>query len=830
MPQTEYANALARSLDDRAGSLGQYIRSLQASNSRSDDAYNAALELFYAYTQAIIKQVSSDMSLGPSPALSGILESRLQDFFQKEQLFDQRFARGGQSEVPRALHTLARRELRALGLDAYEAVLTVGPPDSFETHRADLATYLFQDFRLDGRRVSPPLALQKLAVVSVPYIEGTRALWFPICLGHELAHIRLEHTKNTDLQLPDFGTSVDEADHDLVVLMDDADGHLEPGAGLGRIEHLRSQLRLWTDELACDLNAVRTFGPAGLSSIAEFLSTLRLEPTDTHRMTPQQASRTHPSLRTRVDVMARLLEQTGFTSGVSYLDAWKHHAQATEGRQPTRAATYLTSIILERQDEIIEHVLSWGPLGFTPRSFPVTKWLAERLISGIPGGTHFRDDDGVSIPVNVPDVVNASWLAREMLESPNGDLAIQKVSDYEARRTVDQLASKAIDDLEFCALWEMAGREVIDFNTLENPGLAPAGGILSRQVIASRMHTQVSGKTLTITPLLDGAIQDSGIDLRLGADFIVFRHSATSVFDPVALDEGLGHSEDPRKVQEKVTKSWGEAFILHPGELVLASTMEYIVLPEDIAAQVVTRSSYGRLGLITATAVQVQPGSRNCITLELVNHGATPIALMPGTRIAQLVFTHVPHSLPPSEGKYWHPTGPEFSKVRSDKDALAIRTVAKMAQWSPSRNGRRREGNDVPFEYVGSLKAAYSIHCLLETKSLPSEFSMFRRDPGETDQVFLPDFNYMVKASAPVRASSFALIDIVRNSQAGMSASFVDGTLRLENSVSVGPGLFRVTNESGSFELNLNDPDSQAVLQRILGARRGADDGRWRDI
>jgi deoxycytidine triphosphate deaminase len=183
-----------------------------------------------------------------------------------------------------------------------------------------------------------------------------------------------------------------------------------------------------------------------------------------------------------------------------------------------------------------------------------------------------------------------------------------------------------------------------------------AGSMLSRAVIVSRMKTVNPRSRLTITPLLDNALQDAGVDLRLGADFIVFRHSSTSVFDTVALKESSGHSQDPRRIQENVTKAWGRPFILHPGELVLAATLEYVVLPFDVAAQVVTRSSYGRLGLITATAVQVQPGSRSCITLELLNQGPTPITLMPGTRIAQLVLSHVPAAEQPTPGKYWRPT------------------------------------------------------------------------------------------------------------------------------------------------------------------------------
>lgn len=53
-------------------------------------------------------------------------------------------------------------------------------------------------------------------------------------------------------------------------------------------------------------------------------------------------------------------------------------------------------------------------------------------------------------------------------------------------------------------------------------------------------------------------------------------------------------------MQMAVEKAWGDVFHLHPGQLVLAATLEYLVMPPDLAAQVITRSSYGRLGLISA--------------------------------------------------------------------------------------------------------------------------------------------------------------------------------------------------------------------------------------
>ena len=58
-------------------------------------------------------------------------------------------------------------------------------------------------------------------------------------------------------------------------------------------------------------------------------------------------------------------------------------------------------------------------------------------------------------------------------------------------------------------------------------------------------------------------------------------------------------------------------------------------------AYVIGRSSWGRLGLVIATATMIQPGFHGTITLELTNVGNVPLVLLPGTRIAQLVFHHV---------------------------------------------------------------------------------------------------------------------------------------------------------------------------------------------
>lgn len=190
-------------------------------------------------------------------------------------------------------------------------------------------------------------------------------------------------------------------------------------------------------------------------------------------------------------------------------------------------------------------------------------------------------------------------------------------------------------------------------------------GILTKKEIETTMTGDLD-KRLVITPLLDpkNQIGDSSIDVRLGNEFILTRKRTFHSLDiskPKAIESQI------EKYQEKIRIEFRKEFILHPNQLVLASTLEYIKLPDNIACYVIGRSSWGRLGLVIATASSVAPNFRGCITLELVNLGEVPLVLYPGVRIAQLVL-HFTSSKGQYSGRYQCPTGPEFSKIYQDEE------------------------------------------------------------------------------------------------------------------------------------------------------------------
>jgi dCTP deaminase len=165
--------------------------------------------------------------------------------------------------------------------------------------------------------------------------------------------------------------------------------------------------------------------------------------------------------------------------------------------------------------------------------------------------------------------------------------------------------------------------------------------MLSGRTVRAALRDHRSG--FAITPILDPSQmkeQDVGVDLRLGPDVIVTRKATGVVaFDAADVDT---IREQLRDYQEQFRRPFGSPFYLHPGEFALARTLEYVSVPEWLSAEAMGRSTWGRLGLIVATATLIQPGFQGTVTLELANLGTVPIVLYIGLRVAQIVFYTVP--------------------------------------------------------------------------------------------------------------------------------------------------------------------------------------------
>ncbi len=549
-------------------------------------------------------------------------------------LVETHLAHGTRTQLSQALADEVSAELATLNLPEYHVVLSHGEASNFSTVFGDLQHALFAP-------LSAPPAIQaspaKYAFFRIPRVEGSAVPWRPILLGHEVAHIAVrEHNA-----LAVYGLDTKFDFHAASAIPNPrAQNNGQPhSVAMGLFQIATA----WATELICDARALHRYGPAAVAALAEYLPCVE---------SLDAPSSTHPPGWLRIRLLERQLgivddarvaqiAQPWFDlvpKDLAFTEEWASHLSAMFLADPTELARAAAALPGSKYDD--RH-----------RSDEIHA-IADLLRSGVPGS---QPDGQTSTPTRqAADVVNAVWLARS-----DGAVA-----------PVGRLAQKTLEDLEFVAKWKSAGGILPGQPTTASatPERDAAGSsVLSAEQIRYRLSLGSDPRALVVAPLLHEP-KETGLDVRLGRRFIVFRRSSTPSLDP------LDTANDPRSVQTYIELTQSEQFVLHPHEVVLGATLEYLVMPSDLSGQVITRSSYGRLGLLSATAVQVHPGFRGCLTLELVNLSTIPITLTPGERVAQLVLWHS-GAVDTQSAKYSCPIGPEFSRVRDDPEARILRQL-----------------------------------------------------------------------------------------------------------------------------------------------------------
>ena len=181
---------------------------------------------------------------------------------------------------------------------------------------------------------------------------------------------------------------------------------------------------------------------------------------------------------------------------------------------------------------------------------------------------------------------------------------------------------------------------------------------------------------LVISPLLDPDKQlkagTASVDVRLGQRFHVPLRAKLSQLNLLSPT----HQTDLLKYKDDTFVPIGDYFVLHPGQFVLGETLEWIRLPKNLVAFVIGKSTWGRDGLIIATAIGVHPNFSGILTLEISNVGEIPIYLYPGLAIAQLFLAYVKLSTrfaPPVPSAFQIQTTPRTRNVEiEDRDIIDL--------------------------------------------------------------------------------------------------------------------------------------------------------------
>lgn len=151
----------------------------------------------------------------------------------------------------------------------------------------------------------------------------------------------------------------------------------------------------------------------------------------------------------------------------------------------------------------------------------------------------------------------------------------------------------------------------------------------------------LSGTLITprhIKPFRASDRQPASYDVHLNQ--IVRRYTST------VLDLG-----DPRTLVTEDIDLGESGRILHPGNLLLGSTVEEIDCG-DYAVQIVALSSLMRIGLQVGQGSWADPGFHGHLTLEMSPMSGHPIKIYSGMRIAQLVFHTVDGDIEYYKGRY----------------------------------------------------------------------------------------------------------------------------------------------------------------------------------
>lgn len=181
------------------------------------------------------------------------------------------------------------------------------------------------------------------------------------------------------------------------------------------------------------------------------------------------------------------------------------------------------------------------------------------------------------------------------------------------------------------------------------------------------IHRQVMNGNIKIEPFDPKRLNPNSYNLRLSNKLLVYAVPAWSEWERRRTEIGQekNHVLDMAKATETCEVTIPEdGFVLMPGRLYLASTMEYTETPCH-APYIEGRSSVGRLGLsVHATAGFGDVGFCGDWTLELsVIH---PVRVFAGVEICQIAYSTVEGTIVHYAGRYKGQRGPKASGMWKD--------------------------------------------------------------------------------------------------------------------------------------------------------------------
>lgn len=125
--------------------------------------------------------------------------------------------------------------------------------------------------------------------------------------------------------------------------------------------------------------------------------------------------------------------------------------------------------------------------------------------------------------------------------------------------------------------------------------------------------------------LISYGVSSYGYDVRCGSKFKIFTNINSAMVDPKNFDE------------RSFVDYEGDVCVIPPNSFVLASSLEYLRIPDDVLTICMGKSTYARCGIIV-NVTPLEPGWEGNVTMEFSNTSTLPAKIYANEGVAQLLF------------------------------------------------------------------------------------------------------------------------------------------------------------------------------------------------
>jgi dCTP deaminase len=515
-----------------------------------------------------------------------------------------------------------------------------------------------------------PTPPEQVAILSFAGLDTDDTLSYPL-LAHELGHFIDLSSAPPLSSSPSVNLAAQIREEEVRQILEQ---HLGPSIPARAVTQnhkaLVDRVFVALKEIVADLLATRMMGLGYFAAHSEFLKTLANWPQ------PTLTDSGYPGIKYRLRlVLEHLLDPDGcdirtfleestvasepavreIAEGVQqYISAWERRVELAPGdsvTSPDPIANALNHLAVQAVERAHSELLKLAKQAVPQEHcckignnfFERIRLLDQHLPPSCPGESS----------VSFAEITAAAWAYQILFgEQKEHDKETLDEQNNEYLR-ICQLALKAIELIP-----TRGGDRPSPLATPSSASALSKSGALSGPDIIGRLLLPLGHQQrLAVIPFQRKAVNAASLDVHLGNWFVIARRTRL----PSVKMNDAGQRLLMSVGREEAFVLEGQTFLIHPGDLILGATLEFLALAPDIMGSVEGKSGIGRVGLLVATATTIAPGFHGVVVLELANTGTVPLELVPGMPIAQLVLQVTTNPVPQDllyRGRYYCQTKP----------------------------------------------------------------------------------------------------------------------------------------------------------------------------